>query len=198
MRMRESEGLSNAVAEALDKLVRMASDAKQPSFRSLVETAGLDPARDFVGASLRDLDFRDEDLREFNFSDADLTGADFRRANVDGVAFTGAELTGAIGLTQDEFPRDDSQVQRMELKIVNRRGLHARPASRFVQTVERFDADVRVSRGNETVGGTSIMGLMILSAGPGTSITVTASGKDRNEVLKALEELINGRFGQDD
>ena len=64
------------------------------------------------------------------------------------------------------------------LDIINQRGLHARASAKFVQTVEKFDADVRVTRCGETVGGTSIMGLMMLAAGPGTSITVTASGAE--------------------
>ncbi len=84
------------------------------------------------------------------------------------------------------------------LKIVNQKGLHARASAKFVQTVEKFEVDVRVSRGNETVGGTSIMGLMMLAAGPGTEITVAASGRERAEVLVALELLVNGRFGEDD
>jgi phosphocarrier protein len=67
-----------------------------------------------------------------------------------------------------------------------------------VQTVERFDAAVRVSRGGETVGGDSIMGLMMLSAGPGTQITVTATGKQAAEVLDALTVLVSGRFGEED
>jgi phosphocarrier protein len=64
--------------------------------------------------------------------------------------------------------------------------------------VEKFDVEVRVSRGNEFVGGTSIMGLMMLAAGPGTEITVVASGKEKVEVLAALEKLVNGRFEEDD
>ncbi len=84
------------------------------------------------------------------------------------------------------------------LKISNQRGLHARASAKFVQTVEKYDVDVRVSRGTETVGGTSIMGLLMLSAGPGTEITVAASGPEKAEVLAALELLVNGRFGEDD
>jgi len=84
------------------------------------------------------------------------------------------------------------------LRIVNQRGLHARASAKFVQTVEKFDVDVRVSRGNETVGGTSIMGLMMLAAGQGTEITVVASGRERAEVLLALELLVNERFGEED
>ena len=92
---------------------------------------------------------------------------------------------------------DDPPVVR-EVEIVNKKGLHARASAKFVQTVEKFDADVRVSRSGESVGGTSIMGLMMLAAGPGTEITVVASGKEGVEVLAALEQLVNGRFGEDD
>jgi phosphocarrier protein HPr len=84
------------------------------------------------------------------------------------------------------------------LAIINQRGLHARASAKFVQTVEKFDADVRVTRCGETVGGTSIMGLMMLAAGPGTSIIVTASGAESAEVMAALEALVGGRFGEDD
>jgi phosphocarrier protein HPr len=84
------------------------------------------------------------------------------------------------------------------LQIVNKKGLHARASAKFVQTVERFDAQVRVTRGGETVGGTSIMGLMMLSAGPGTSITVEAWGTQAAEVMHALDSLVTGRFGEDD
>jgi phosphocarrier protein len=85
-----------------------------------------------------------------------------------------------------------------ELKICNRKGLHARASAKFVQTVEKFDADVRVTRGHETVGGTSIMGLMMLAAAPGTSITVSATGRQAAEAVAALEALINSRFGEAD
>jgi phosphocarrier protein HPr len=84
------------------------------------------------------------------------------------------------------------------LRISNQKGLHARASAKFVQTVEKFDVDVQVIRGNETVGGTSIMGLMMLAAGQGTEITVVASGRERAEVVAALELLVNGRFGEDD
>src|SRR5215469_6926352 len=84
------------------------------------------------------------------------------------------------------------------LEICNKKGLHARASAKFVQTVERFDADVRVTRGHETVGGTSIMGLMMLAAAPGTSITVSATGRQAAEAVAALEALINSRFGEAD
>jgi phosphocarrier protein len=84
------------------------------------------------------------------------------------------------------------------MKIINQKGLHARASAKFVQTVEKFEAEVRVSRGGETVGGTSIMGLMMLAASPGTSITVEASGKDAAAVVEALETLLANRFGEDE
>ncbi len=85
-----------------------------------------------------------------------------------------------------------------ELSICNKKGLHARASAKFVQTVERFDADVTVTRGGETVGGTSIMGLMMLAAGPGSTITMEARGKEAAEVVDAIESLIGGRFDEDD
>jgi phosphocarrier protein HPr len=81
-----------------------------------------------------------------------------------------------------------------ELEICNKKGLHARASAKFVQTVEKFDADVKVTRGQESVGGTSIMGLMMLAAGPGTTITVEATGREAKEVIEALTYLITGRF----
>ncbi len=84
------------------------------------------------------------------------------------------------------------------LEICNKKGLHARASAKFVQTVERFDAEVKVRRGNEVVGGTSIMGLMMLAAGPGTTITVEAIGNQAAEVVEALAALVNGRFAEDE
>src|SRR5437870_1774413 len=84
------------------------------------------------------------------------------------------------------------------LHIINQKGLHARASAKFVQTVERFNADVWVWRGGEKVGGTSIMGLMMLSAGPGTSIRVEANGPQAAEVLDALAALVADRFGEEE
>ena len=82
--------------------------------------------------------------------------------------------------------------------ICNKKGLHARASAKFVQTVEKFDADVIVRRNGDKVGGTSIMGLMMLAAAPGTSITVQATGREAAEVVEALAELIDSRFGEAD
>lgn len=85
-----------------------------------------------------------------------------------------------------------------ELPIINKRGLHARASAKFVQTVERFAADVTVTRNGETVGGTSIMGLMMLSAGIGTSVRVAATGAQAQEVIDALTALLGSKFGEDE
>src|ERR671925_129623 len=82
------------------------------------------------------------------------------------------------------------------LLIVNQKGLHARASAKFVQTVEKFDADVRVTRCGETVRGNSIMGLMMLAAAPGTSIAVEASGREATECMAAIEHLVSSRFGE--
>ena len=84
------------------------------------------------------------------------------------------------------------------MRIVNEKGLHARASAKFVQTVEKFDADVRVTRAGETVGGTSIMGLMSLAAARGTDITVEASGTEAEAVMAAIDALVSGRFGEEE
>jgi phosphocarrier protein HPr len=84
-----------------------------------------------------------------------------------------------------------------ELPIINKRGLHARASAKFVQMVERFNAEVWVTKGSETVGGTSIMGLMMLSAGPGTSITVSAIGPDAQAAVDAITELVASKFNEE-
>jgi phosphocarrier protein HPr len=99
--------------------------------------------------------------------------------------------------TGDTPPLREGAVVRV-LTICNKKGLHARASARFVQTVEKFDANVRVMRGGEIVGGTSIMGLMMLAASPGTTITVEATGKEAAEVIAALAALIESRFGEQD
>lgn len=85
-----------------------------------------------------------------------------------------------------------------ELAIVNRKGLHARATAKFVQCVEGFDAAVTVSRCGETVGGQSIMGILTLGAGCGTTIVVSAAGPDAVAVIEALSSLVASRFGEDE
>jgi hypothetical protein len=98
---RDTAGPSTrTLGEILDQLVTEAEREKPASFAELVAAAGLDPARDFVGGSLREVDLRGEDLRGFDFSGADLTGADFRGANISGVSFNNAIRIGALGLPE--------------------------------------------------------------------------------------------------
>ena len=84
-----------------------------------------------------------------------------------------------------------------ELLIINKRGLHARASAKFVQMVERFNAEIWVTRGGETVGGTSIMGLMMLSAGPGTTIVVSAIGPEAQAAVDAIAELVASKFNEE-
>ena len=84
-----------------------------------------------------------------------------------------------------------------EIPIINKRGLHARASAKFVQMVERFNAEVWVTKGGETVGGTSIMGLMMLSAGPGTSIVVSAIGPEAQAAVDAITELVASKFNEE-
>jgi phosphocarrier protein HPr len=87
-----------------------------------------------------------------------------------------------------------SEVLARELPIINMRGLHARASAKFVKTVESFKAEVTVTKDGSSVGGTSIMGLMMLNAGPGSNIQVSATGDQAVEVLDALEALLADRF----
>ena len=84
------------------------------------------------------------------------------------------------------------------IEIVNKKGLHARASAKFVQCVEQYDVEVKVTRGAETVGGTSIMGLMMLAAGMGSIVHVTASGPEAAAALAALAELVASCFGEEE
>ncbi len=84
-----------------------------------------------------------------------------------------------------------------ELLIVNKRGLHARASAKFVQMVEGYDAEISVSKDGMTVGGTSIMGLMMLAASTGCTIFVTANGTQAQEALDALDALVADKFGEE-
>jgi len=85
----------------------------------------------------------------------------------------------------------------IEVLIRNRKGLHARASAKFVKCAESFTAQVRVTRDGQTVGGTSIMGLMMLAAGPGTTIHIEADGPDAAEAIAALTDLVADGFGEE-
>jgi phosphocarrier protein len=82
--------------------------------------------------------------------------------------------------------------------ICNQRGLHARAAAKFVRTVEGFAARVSVVKDDVEVPGTSIMGLMMLAAGPGTTLDLRADGEDAEAVLAELDSLIARKFDEDE
>jgi phosphocarrier protein HPr len=86
---------------------------------------------------------------------------------------------------------------KVVVTICNRKGLHARASAKFVRCAERFNAAVWVTREGQTVGGTSIMGLMMLAAGPGSTIEIEADGPEAPEAIEALVQLVASRFGEE-
>ncbi len=99
----------------------------------------------------------------------------------------------------DSEPRIVSKTEkpRAEVTIRNRKGLHARASAKFVKCAEAFDATVRVMRDGQAVEGTSIMGLMMLAAGPGSVITLEAEGPEGPEAIDALVALVESGFGEE-
>ena len=83
------------------------------------------------------------------------------------------------------------------LRIANQRGLHARAAAKFVKCVSQFTAEVTVRKDGQSVTGQSIMGLMMLGAGIGSEITISATGADATAAIDALAELVEGKFGEE-
>ena len=84
-----------------------------------------------------------------------------------------------------------------EFVLLNQLGLHARPAALFVKTASRFDSDVVVEKDGNRVSGKSIMGLITLAASRGSMLRVTVTGRDGEQMLRQLAELIVGRFGEE-
>ncbi len=90
----------------------------------------------------------------------------------------------------------DAAADSRILTICNKRGLHARASVKFVQCAEQFDADVHVGKDGQIVGATSIMGLMMLAAGIGSEIHVSATGPQAEEALDAIALLVADKFGE--
>ena len=86
---------------------------------------------------------------------------------------------------------------RQSVEIINERGLHARASAKFVKLASAFDADVKVTREDQTVDAQSIMGLMMLAAGPGSTIEIAADGHQASEAVTALCRLVANRFEED-
>ncbi len=95
------------------------------------------------------------------------------------------------------LPAQDGVFVR-EVPITNKRGLHARASAKFVQMVEQFDAEISVTRNGETVGGNSIMGLMMLAAGIGTTILISSKGREAEKALDAVATLVANKFGEEE
>ena len=92
---------------------------------------------------------------------------------------------------------EEENASRCTLQIENVRGLHARASAKFVKCAENFNAEITVSCKGQSVPGTSIMGLMMLGASPGSLIEVLASGPDHRQALSALMLLVEGKFDED-
>ena len=95
-------------------------------------------------------------------------------------------------------PKLSEGVATRTVQIVNKRGLHARASAKFVKTASGYDAEVRVSKDGQTVDARSIMGLMMLAAGPGSSIEIEAEGAEAQAAVDALEQLVSAKFDEDE
>jgi phosphocarrier protein HPr len=89
-------------------------------------------------------------------------------------------------------------MQNKSITIINKLGLHARAAAKFVQTAAKFDCDINITHNGKKVNGKSIMGIMMLAASKGSTIEIVATGKDEKIALASLEQLIRERFGEEE
>lgn len=181
----------------IQRLARLVVERETASFRDMVRTAGIDPARDFVGSDLSNLDFRDEDLRGFNFTGADLSGCDFRRADISGARFEGTKRSGAIGLPDLE-PRTAGALVRY-VTVRSRSGLTAQATSKLAKLISEQEAKITVAKpdlngGWITVVGESIMGLLMMTAHQGARLRVEALGPDAESALDLIVNFFEERF----
>src|ERR1700722_7367482 len=91
---------------------------------------------------------------------------------------------------------DGNALMTKELLVTNKLGVHARPAAMFVKVANRFTCNIMVEKDGETINGKSIMGLMMLAAGPGTKLLVSCDGEDSHAALDAIEELVKRKFDE--
>jgi phosphocarrier protein HPr len=92
---------------------------------------------------------------------------------------------------------DAVQVMTKDFQVLNKLGLHARPAAMFVKTANRFTCDIFVEKDGEKVNGKSIMGLMMLAAGHGSKVTVSAHGQDASQALAEIQTLLESKFNEE-
>jgi phosphocarrier protein HPr len=102
-----------------------------------------------------------------------------------------------MGLLNRKSSANAGQKIEKEIMIINRLGLHARPAAMFVRIASRFRSEVWVEKEGEQINGKSIMGLMMLAAGQGSKLTIRCEGPDADKVMEELEELIQQKFNED-
>ncbi len=84
-----------------------------------------------------------------------------------------------------------------DVTVRNKQGIHARPSAAFVKLASRFESDVTLEKDGEAINGKSIMGLLMLAAGPGSQLRIVCEGEDASEALKALVKLVDDKFGED-
>ena len=102
-----------------------------------------------------------------------------------------------MGKLRDNPKERRSGLYFAEVTIPNKKGLHARASAQFVRCTSGFTAEVRVTREGHTVGGTSIMGLMMLAAGPGTTVVVSSIGPEAQAAVDAIAELVASKFNEE-
>jgi len=102
-----------------------------------------------------------------------------------------------MGILSKQKLMDDETIREKDVTIQNRNGLHARPAAMFVKTASRFQAAVWVEKDGERINGKSIMGLMMLAAGKGSTLHIIAEGADAEQVIAELERLVGSNFGEE-
>jgi len=91
----------------------------------------------------------------------------------------------------------ENEFQTRELTVLNKSGIHARPAAMFVKTANRFGSEIFVEKDGEKINGKSIMGLMMLAAGPGSKVTLHVRGSDAEAAITELEALVKRKFDED-
>src|SRR3954467_4664382 len=101
-----------------------------------------------------------------------------------------------MGLLNRNKPAAGNRIEK-EVTIVNRLGMHARPAAMFVRIASRYRSDVWVEKEGEKINGKSIMGLMMLAAGQGSTLNICCEGPDADKVMEELEQLIQQKFNED-
>jgi len=99
-------------------------------------------------------------------------------------------------MSAKKLPADEDAMTK-DFLVSNKLGIHARPAALFVKTANRFECDVFVEKDGERVNGKSIMGLMMLAAGPGSKLTVHAQGPDASKAIAEIEALVKRKFDED-